>query len=78
MHRNSFIPSAEIVLLCVSIIDLERWTILGARLAMIVDTGGGVEPVRHEPWPGPLTLRGRLGYGFVRSVGGALSNRGLR
>jgi hypothetical protein len=30
-----------------------------------------VEPVRHRPWSDPLTLRGRLGYGFAHSVGGA-------
>src|SRR6266850_1338160 len=42
----------------------------------------GVEPVRHQQRPGPLTLRGRLGSGFVRSIvvpeWCPLSNRGPR
>jgi len=32
----------------------------------------GVEPVRRQPRPDPLALRGRLGSGFARSIGGAL------
>src|SRR6202011_1457922 len=29
----------------------------------------GLEPVRHQPRPDPLALRGRLGSSFVRSIG---------
>ena len=31
----------------------------------------GLEPVRHQPQPDPLALRGRLGSSFVRSIGSA-------
>src|SRR6266404_8492795 len=30
----------------------------------------GLEPVRHQPRPDPLALRGRLGSSFARSVAG--------
>jgi hypothetical protein len=30
----------------------------------------GLEPVRHQPRPDPLALRGRLGSGFARSIAG--------
>jgi hypothetical protein len=41
----------------------------------------GLEPVRHQPRPDPLALRGRLGSSIARSIGGTcyrLSTRGLR
>ncbi len=48
-----------------------------ARQLDISQSGGyhgclrdGLEPVRHRSPPDPLTLRGRLGAGFVCSVGG--------
>jgi hypothetical protein len=29
----------------------------------------GLEPVRQQPWPDPLALRGHLGSRFARSIG---------
>jgi len=38
----------------------------------------GLEPVRHQPRPGPLALRGRLGSSFARSIGARYATRDRR